>query len=148
MKNLNLLFVLILSLLVFACAQKGEKKVEKEEVIIELTKEESFPDGYPQEITLPEGFKPRNISEGEGLSTGWKGDRTYKTYRIEKLMPKNRAVLIEHYKKIVEEQGWQGDWNFFDDGLGASGTFTKGNMEIEVKITDMLFTFTIRVFEE
>lgn len=148
MKNLRLLFVLVLSLLVFACAQKGEKKVEKEETVIEIAKEESFPDGYPQEITLPEGFTPRNISEGEGFSTGFKGDRTFKTYRIEKMMPKDRAELVEHYKKLVEEQDWQGNWRFFDDGLGASGTFTKGNMEIEVKITDMLFAFTIRVFEE
>lgn len=148
MKKLRLLFVLVLSLLIFACVQKGEKKVENEEVVIEVAEGESFPDGYPQEITLPEGFTPRNVSTGEGSSLGAKGNRTYKTYRIEKMMPENRAELVEHYKKIVEEQGWQGNWNFFDDGLGASGTFEKEDMEIEVKITDMLFNFTIRVFEE
>lgn len=147
MKKLQFLFVLVLSIIVFACGQKGEKKTIEEEVTVKVTDEETFPADYPEEISLPEGFTPGNVKTGEGSVTGSEGTRTYKAYIIEKMMPKDRAMLVEHYKKIVAEQGWQGEWKFFDDGLGASGTFAKERMEIEVKITDMLFTFTIKVFE-
>lgn len=147
MKRLEIIFLITMALLLSACGSNGEKKTEKEKVTVEKADEESFPEGYPEEITLPEGFTPRDVKTGEGSVTSSEGKRTYKTYIIEKMMPKERAMLVEHYKKIVEEQGWQGDWRFYDDGLGASGTFKKEGMEIEVKITDMLFTFTIKIFD-
>lgn len=148
MKKLRILTILLLSLLVFACGQKGEKKVEKEEIITTVVdEEESFPEGYPEEFTLPEGFTPGDVKTGKGSVTSAEGTRTYKTYFIEKMMPKDRGTLVEHYKKLSEDQGWQGDWRFYDDGLGASGTFIVGEKEVEVKITDMLFTFTIKIFD-
>ena len=148
MKKLRFLFILALSLVVFACGQKGEKKVEKEEIVTTVSEdEESFPEGYPEEFILPEGFTPGDVKTGEGSITGGGETRTYKTFFIEKMMPNDRGVLVEHFKKLSEDQGWQGDWRFYDDGLGASGTFKVGEKEVEVKITEMLFTFTIKVFD-
>ena len=148
MRKLQILFLLFAGMLMVSCAQKKEKVIEEEvKVVKEEPSEDAFPEGYPESIALPEGFTPSKISTGEGtVSGGGEGERTYVSYKIDKMMPKNREVLVEHYKKIVEEQQWQGEWNFFDDGLGASGVFTKDNMQLEVKITDMLFEVKVKVF--
>ncbi len=149
MKTTRVLLILAVALLCFACGQKSKKDESKSETIIEKVAEPVFPEGYPQEVTLPEGFTPSNISEGEGsVSGGGKGERTFKSFKIEKMMPQNRAELVTHYQTLTNDLQWQGSWDLFDDGLGATGTFIKGNMEMEVKITDMLFSCTVKVYNE
>ena len=149
MKKFGVLLILAVALLCFACGQKTKKEETTNEASTEKVAELKFPEGYPQEETLPEGFTPNNISEGEGsVSGGGMGERTYKSFKIEKMMPQNRAEMVMHYRTLTEEQEWQGNWDIFDDGLGATGTFTKGNMELEVKITDMIFNCKVKVYND
>ena len=133
MKKFNVILILALAFVMAACGSKGEKAAEKKEAAVEAQVAEAFPVDYPQEVTLPNGFSPSNISEGDGVSSVFGGgERTFKSFRIEKMMPQNRAELVEHYKKLVEDLEMEGNWDFFDDGLGATGTFTKDNLELEI----------------
>jgi hypothetical protein len=150
MKKTAILTAMALLALLTSCGSGSNSEANKEEAIkdvpVETVKEESFPVGYPQEIALPEGFKPSQIRTGEGSRTNAEGTITYKTYLFDKMMPENRAELISHYQKIVEEQQWEGDWRISDEGQTGSGTFVKDNMELEIKVTDMLFTFNLHIF--
>jgi hypothetical protein len=150
MKKVAIFPAIALLALMMSCGNSTNSEVEKEEVTTdaqaEKVEEGSFPPGYPQEITLPEGFEPRHVKEGEGTRVDSEGKVTYKTFSFDKMMPKNRAELITHYQKIVEEQQWDGQWRIIDEGETGSGTFKKDNMEMAIKVTDMLFTFTLSVF--
>jgi len=150
MRKTAIFTVVTFLFLITSCGGGSNKEVKTEgtpaDVTTETVKEEAFPAGYPQEITLPEGFTAGQIRTGEGSRTNSEGTITYKTFVFEKMMPKNRAELITHYKTIVEEQQWEGQWRISDEGETGSGTFKKDNMEMEIKVTDMLFTFTLSIF--
>ncbi len=150
MKTALILPAIALLALLISCGNNSNNQAEKDkakkDVPLETAQEESFPDGYPQEIALPEGFRPGQIRTGDGSRTNAEGTQTYKTFVFDKMMPENRAELISHYQKIIEEQQWNGEWRISDEGLAGSGTFSKDNMELEIKVTDMLFTFTLRIF--
>ena len=151
MRHLTIFTAMLFSAIIWSCGDGANTKTKKDEVsrdkVAEEVKEESFPDGYPQEITLPEGFTPGQIKTGNGTRTNAEGTITYKTFMLEKMMPENRAGIITHYRKITEEQQWEGEWRISDEGLTGSGTFIKDNLELEIKVTDMLFKSTLRILQ-
>jgi hypothetical protein len=144
MKLLTLATLLTAGLLVVSCGPKTDKK--EAPAAQQTVKIKPLPDGYPAELTIPEGFTTNDISVGDGSSSGGgKGVRTFATYRIEKVMAGDKTSLVEHYKMILAENNWKGEMKSPEAGYGY-GTFTKGNMELELKMNDMVFSFDLRAY--
>ncbi|MBU1355099.1 MAG: hypothetical protein KJ620_00850 [Candidatus Edwardsbacteria bacterium] len=145
MRVLKIAVFFIAAFLIVSCGPKSEKKQTptKQQVV----KEAPLPDGYPAELAIPEGFTAKNISVGNGTSSGGgQGVRTYATYRIEKLMAGEKTALVEHYKKILAENNWKGEMKTPEAGYGY-GTFAKDNMELELKMNDVMFAFNLKVYK-
>lgn len=147
MRRIGFLALIATALLLLVGGQKGEIAKSETFALQKVQKQTAFPEGYPQELTLPDGFTPKDISTSKGTSTGGgKGKREYKSYGLNKMRNQCPANILDHYKQIVEKNGWKGKWDLYDGG--GSGIFTKSNMEMEVKIDDMVFNFKVKVYKE
>ena len=145
MKLLTLATLLTAGLLVVSCGPKTDKK--EAPATQRTVKIKPLPDGYPAELTIPEGFTTNDISVGDGSSSGGgKGVRTYTNYIIQRVMAGEKSALVGHYKKILAENNWEGEMKTPEEGYGY-GTFTKGDMVLELKINDMLFSFNLKAYD-
>ncbi len=143
MKLFRMTLFLAMAALAVSCGSKQDRK--EAPAPPQTTADAQLPDGYPAELALPAGFSAGDISVGEGTSSGGgKAARTYASYRLEKVAAGDKSALVEHYRKLLAENGWQGEMKTPEPGYG-SGTFSKGNMELELKMNDMLFSFLLRV---
>lgn len=127
----------------------GPKQEKNEPAKVQTAAQETrLPEGYPQELALPEGFTANDINVGDGaVSGGGKGTRSFVSYRIEKVSSGDKSVLVEHYRRILAENNWQGDMKTTKPGYGY-GNFSKGNMDLELKMNDMLFSFNLKAYRE
>ena len=142
----RIMAILAAAVMAISCGPKSEKN--ETSTGQPMTQEARLPEGYPQELALPDGFTASDINVGDGtVSGGEKGTRSFLFYRIEKVSSGDKSSLVEHYKRILAENGWQGDLKSSEPGYG-SGSFVKGNMELELKINDMLFSFKLKVYQE
>jgi len=145
MKVLKIAVFFIAAFLTVSCGPKSEKN--QAPVKQQVVKEAPLPDGYPAELTIPEGFTTKDVTTGSGSSSGGdKGVRTYTVFFIQRVMAGEKSALVGHYKKILAENNWEGEMKTPEEGYGY-GTFTKGDMELELKINDMLFSFKLRVYK-
>ena len=145
MKQIGFLALTALALILFAFGPKRENSGVEKIAVQNTQKEIAYPEGYPKELTLPDKFTVKDIKVGDGKSTGGgKGVRTYKSYGLNKMRNQCPPNLLDHYKQIVEKNGWKGKWDLYDGG--GSGIFTKEKMEMEVKIDDMVFSFNVKVY--
>ena len=110
--------------------------------------EPKFPEGYPAELTLPPGFKASQVKSGSGSSSGMGGDRTFKSYEIWKMMPKNAPEIIDHYKKLLADLGYEGVWKGDGVNESARGQFKKGQNEITLSISDEQLSFKLYVWDK
>jgi len=145
MKLLTLATLLTAGLLVVSCGPKTDKKVAP--AAQRAVKVKPLPDGYPAELTIPEGFTDNDVTAGSGSSSGGgKGVRTYTNYIIQRVMAGEKPALVEHYKKILTENNWKGEMKTPEAGYGY-GTFAKDNMELELKMNDVMFAFNLKVYK-
>ena len=152
MKKLVSIMIVILTLSFWGC---GEKSVEKEVIkndeqstptVQKVEKKENkLLEGYPEELTLPEGLAMR-VSSGKGSSSGMGGDRTFKSFYISKRSPKNVSEIISHYKKLMADLEYEGVWKG-DDENKARGIFTKELNELELKISSEDFSFYLKIWD-
>ena len=153
MKKVVLLFAVITSILLWSCgssdsnkkntAQKenqSQQKVEK--------KVPKLPEGYPAELTVPPGFRASQINQGSGSSSGAGGERTFKSYEIWKMNPQNALELINHYKKLMTNLGYEGEWTDNDVKKSARGVFTKENNELKLSISSDKFSFNLKIWDK
>lgn len=142
----RIMAILAAAAMTISCGPKSEKN--QTSIDQPTTQAARLPEGYPQELALPDGFTASDINVGDGtVSGGGKGPRSFLSYRIEKVSSGDKSSLVEHYQRILAENGWQGDMKSSGPGSG-SGSFVKGNMELELKINDMLFSFKLKVYQE
>ena len=132
--------------ILFAFGLKGKNARDEKAAVLSTQKEIAYPEGYPKELTLPEKFTAKDINVGNGKTFGGKSVRTYKSYGLNRMRNQCPSNLLDHYKQIVVKNGWKGKWDLYTGG--GSGIFTKGNMEMEVKINDMVFSFIVKIYNE
>jgi len=150
MKKLVLLAAIIVSVLMWSCgnSDSADKKSETSEKQSVEKKEPKLPEGYPPELTVPPGFKASNINTGSGSSSGMGGDRTYKSYKIWKMMPQNAPEIISHYKKLLADLGYEGEWKGDGENESARGVFKKGQNELQLSISSETFEFNLKVWDK
>lgn len=151
MKKLALLLIVVLSLSFLGC---GGSSTEKEsikakdnsttEVKTVEKKEKKLPEGYPEELVVPFDLA-RRMTTGSGSSSGMGGDRTFKSYSIWESMPKNVPEIIGHYKKLMTDLDYEGEWKGKENR--AYGTFKNGNNELELKISEDQFNFKLKIWD-
>jgi hypothetical protein len=152
MKKSALIMVIIVSVAIWSCgnsdsANKSGDQTTTENQKVENT-ESKLPDGYPAELTLPPGFKPSNINTGTGSSSGMGGDRTYKSYKIWKMMPDNAPAIIDHYKKLLADLQYEGGWKGDGENESARGVFKKGQNELSLSISSETFEFNLKIWDK
>jgi hypothetical protein len=146
MKLFRIMVLLAAAVVSVSCGSKQEKNAPAAQQ--PAAKEAPLPEGYPAELALPEGYTANDIKVGDGtVSGGGKGVRSFVSYRLEKVFPGEKSALVEHYKKILTENGWQGEMKTPEPGYGY-GTFAKANMELELKMNDMIFSLVLKAYQE
>ena len=107
----------------------------------------SLPDGYPQELMLHDAKLVKDFRFGEGKTyEGELGEMHYKSFILEQLNPKYRYKIIKHYKQILNDNNWQGNWDITEDSKSGKGNFTKDNMELALKVNDAIFCLKVKVY--
>ena len=155
MKKLTLLLSIAVSLLVWSCGNSdssdkaGQTEEQSNTVEQQIAQNESqYPEGYPEELTVPPGFKANQIKTGSGSSSGMGGERTYKKYEIWTMMPQNAPGIIAHYKKLLADLGYEGEWQGDGENEAARGTFKKGLNELKLSISSEQFDFKLTVWDK
>lgn len=152
MNKLALIAVIIVTVLIWSCGQSDSSSKTDEQTNTETQsvekKEPKLPEGYPAELTVPPGYKASSINTGSGSSSGMGGDRTFKSYELWEMMPKNAAELISHYKNLLAELKYEGEWKGNEKEGTAWGTFTKGQNELELSISSEQFKFNLKVWDK
>lgn len=148
MKKLTLIVVIIVSVAIWSCGNSDSaEKTTTENQKVENNKPK-LPEGYPAELTIPPGFKASNINTGSGSSSGMGGDRTYKSYEIWQMMPQNAAEIISHYKKLLADLKYEGDWKGDSENESARGVFKKGQNELSLSISPEKFEFNLKIWDK
>ena len=152
MKKLALLLIVVLSLSFLGCGGNSTEKETikaKDNTVAEVKKvekkEKKLPEGFPEELVVPFDLA-RRMTSGSGSSSGMGGDRTFKSYSIWESRPKNVPEIISHYKKLMTDLGYEGEWKG-DGESKAYGVFKKGNNELELKISKDQFSFKLKIWD-
>ena len=153
MKKLLLLFVISTSVLLWSCGNTDSKNdnLSQKEVKSEKETEKAEPqppEGYPSELTIPPGFRASQINPGEGSTTSADGDITFKSYEIWQMLPKNYPEITSHYKALMTELEYDGEWTDNESKKSSKGVFTKGNNELELTISKDKFKFYLKVWDK
>ncbi|MDA3885464.1 MAG: hypothetical protein PF638_07730 [Candidatus Delongbacteria bacterium] len=160
MKKFVLLLIVVLSFSFLGC---GGSSTEKEAIKAKDNstpvantvekKEKKLPEGFPKEFTFPfdlarrmttgSGTGSRIINKNGDLSFG--KEQTFKSYSIWESMPKNVPEIISHYKKLMTDLDYEGEWK--GDGIeSAYGVFKKGDNEFELKVSSEQFKFGLKIW--
>ncbi len=148
-------YVLIGAFFVFSLltnCKKNDNESDKKAPAFGYTEkriESDLPEGYPEEVTLPEGISADDIQSGTGRTPtpGGVNDKVYKVYVIYKEHPKNYKQILKHYKQLfTKENHWQGRWDNGDPSI-VNGSFKKNNIHLEVEICRNYFSLKIKVYD-
>ena len=156
MKKVALLLTVLISVFLWSCGDTGSKDKDSEKTESQSKssqpnvekQEPKLPEGYPAELTVPPGFRASQINPGSGSSSGMGGDRTFKSYKIWKMNPNNAPDIISHYKALMTDLGYEGEWEGDGVNESARGTFKKGQNELVLKISSEQFAFELKVWDE
>ncbi len=149
---LKIFFIPALLIVLSACSNE-KKEVNRNDSAqkeVENSVENTYPKGYPVELTLPEGISPKDIETGTGRNPtpGGVNDKVFNVYVIYKKHPKNYKDIINHYKKLLtKENHWQGDWETNNPNQ-LYGSFKKDNMHVAVEINRDYFSLKIEVYDK
>ena len=148
MKKTTFLTIFPFLIMAVACSPEGEKAAESKELTIETQLAENYPEGYPSELKLHDIILIEQFRFGKGkINEGESGEKNYKSFIVDQLNPKYRDNIIKHYKHILKENNWQGNWDITEDGKSGKGNFTKNNAELTIKINDAMFCLKVKVFQ-
>ena len=159
MKKLTLLLIVILSLSFLGCGGNSAEKETikaKEDSTAEVKtvekKGKKLPEGYPEELVVPfdlarrmtsgSGTGSQTINENGSMSFG--KEQTFKSYSIWESRPKNVPEIISHYKKLMTDLGYEGEWKGEENN--AYGVFKKGDNELELHISEDQFKFGLKIW--
>lgn len=146
---MNLKYILSLVLVALAlnaCKQADQKVKSVDSTEKSVTEHLDLPEGFPESIVLHGGVSAKDIRIGQGIIDDAQGQRSYKSYNIEKINPKMRGDIVKHYQQVLTDDGWEGSWILSEDKRNGKGTFTRDNMELFIKINDTVFFLKLKVF--
>ena len=160
MKKFALLMIVVLSLSFLGCGGSStEKKTikAKDNTVAEVKtvekKERKLPEGYPEELVVPfdlarrmtsgSGTGSQMINENGSMSFG--KEQTFKSYSIWESRPKNVPEIISHYKKLMTDLEYEGEWKGNGEDK-AYGVFKKGENELELHISEDQFKFGLKIW--